>query len=145
MSAVTGQRRRRGERGSVIMFTTIWVTAVLMGVAVLNDGARLLNAHRKAFNLAEAAARAGSQEVDSERLRGSGVKELDAARAQTRAMAYLGSAGYPGSASADVEGITVTVSFSQSLGMLRLLGLVSRQVTATASARPAQGITAEGT
>ena len=129
----------------MIVFTTIWVTAALMGVAVLNDGARLLNAHRKAFNLAEAAARAGSQEVDAERLRGSGVKELDAARAQSRAMVYLGSAGYPGSASADGEGITVTVSFNQSLGMLALLGLVSRQVTGTASARPAQGITAEGT
>ncbi len=85
------RRRQRTERGSVIVFTTIWVTAVLMGVAVLNDGARLVNAHREA------------------------------------------------------EGITVTVSFNQSLGMLRLLGLVSRQVNATASARPAQGITAEGT
>ena len=146
MRPLAGHRLyRRTERGSVIVFTTIWVTAVLMGVAVLNDGARLLNAHRKAFNLAESAARAGSQEVDAERLRGSGVKELDAARAQSRALAYLGSAGYPGSASADAEGISVTVSFTQPLGMLRLLGLTSRQVTATASARPAQGITAEGT
>ena len=145
MRTVAGHRRyRRTERGSVIVFTTIWVTAVLMGVAVLNDGARLLNAHRKAFNLAEAAARAGSQEVDIDRLRDSQVEELDSPRAEARALDYLSAAGSPGSASADAEGISVTVSFTQPLGMLRLLGLTSRQVTATASARPAQGITAEG-
>ena len=137
-------RRQQGERGSVIVFTTIWVTAVLMGVAVLNDGARLVNAHRKAFNLAEAAARAGSQEIDAERLRGSGVNELDPARAEARAVDYLSAAGYPGSASATAEGISVQVSFSQPAGMLRLLGLGPRQVTASASSRPAEGVTTEG-
>jgi hypothetical protein len=128
----------------VIVFTTIWVTAVLMGVAVLNDGARLINVHRRAFNLAESAARAGSQEVDAERLRGAGVNELDPARAEARALDYLSAAGYPGTASATAEEISVRVSFSQPAGMLRLLGLGPRQVTATASSRPAQGVTTEG-
>ena len=137
-------RSRRGERGSVIVFTTIWVTAVLMGVAVLNDGARLINVHRRAFNLAESAARAGSQEVDADRLRGAGVNELDPARAEARALDYLSAAGYPGTASATAEEISVRVSFSQPAGMLRLLGLGPRQVTATASSRPAQGVTTEG-
>ena len=138
------RRRRRDDRGSVIVFTTIWVTAVLMGVAVLNDGARLVNAHRKAFSLAESPARAGSPETYAERLRASGVHELDPARAQARAVAYLSAAGYPGSASATAEGIEVQVSFSQPAGMLGLLGLGPRQVTATASSRPAQGVTTEG-
>ena len=128
----------------MIVFTTIWVTAVLMGVAVLNDGARLINAHQRAFNLAESAARAGSQEVDAERLRGAGVKALDPARAEARAIDYLSGTGYPGSASATTEEISVRVSFSQPAGMLRLLGLGARQVTATASSRPAQGVTTEG-
>ena len=137
-------QRRHDERGSVIVFTTIWVTAVLMGVAVLNDGARLVNAHRQAFNLAEAAARAGSQEVDAERLRGSGANELDPAKAEARAVDYLSTAGYPGSAAATATEISVQVSFSQPAGMLRLLGLGLRQVTATASSRLAQGVTTEG-
>ena len=137
-------RSRRGERGSVIVFTTIWVTAVLMGVAVLNDGARLINVHRRAFNLAESAARAGSQEVDADRLRGAGVNELDPARAEARALDYLSAAGYPGTASATAEEISVRVSFSQPAGMLRLLRLGPRRVTATASSRPAQGVTTEG-
>lgn len=137
-------RLRHAERGSVTVFTTIWVTAVLMGVAVLNDGARLVNAHRRAFNLAEAAARAGSQEVGAERLRGSGANELDPAKAEARAVDYLSTAGYPGSATATATEISVQVSFSQPAGMLRLLGLGPRQVTATASSRPAQGVTTEG-
>ncbi len=142
--AEVASRPLRGERGSVIVFTTIWVTAVLMSVAVLNDGARLINAHRKAFNLAEGAARAGSQEVDAERLRGAGVNELDPPRAEARAIDYLSAAGYTGTASASTEEISVRVSFSQPAGMLGLLGLGARQVTATASSRPAQGVTTKG-
>lgn len=138
------RRRRSDQRGSVIVFTTIWVTAVLMGVAVLSDGARLLNAHRRAFNLAEAAARAGSQEVDADRLRGSGLNELDPAKAEARAMSYLSAAGYPGTASATPEEISVQVSFSQPPGLLALLGLGPRQVVGTAASRPVQGVTTEG-
>ena len=135
---------RRREDGSVIVFTVIWLVAVLMGVALLSDGGRLLNAHRRAFNVAEAAARAGSQEVDVEKLRGSGVRELDPAKAEARAMSYLNDAGYPGSASADADQITVRVSFSQPPGLLALLGLGPRQVTGTGASRPAQGVTTEG-
>ena len=141
---LTSSRLRRAETGSVIVFTTIWVTAVLMGVAVLSDGARLVNAHRRAFDLAESAARAGSQEVDAERLRGSGVTELDPARAEARAIAYLNDAGYPASASASADEISVRVSFGQPPGLLRLLGLGPRLVVATGSSRAAQGVTTEG-
>lgn len=132
------------ERGSVLVFTTIWVTAVLMGVAVLSDGAKLVNAHRRALNVAESAARAGSQEIDAERLRGTGTSELDPAKAEARASAYLSAAGYPGTATATPEGISVQVSFNQPPGLLRLLGLGPRQVVGTGSSRPARGVTTEG-
>ena len=128
----------------MIVFTTIWITAVLMGVALLSDGARLLNAHRRAFNVAESAARAGSQELDPGGLRGSGITQLDPSRAEARASAYLSAAGYTGSASATSDAISVRVNFSQPPGLLRLLGVGPRPVVGTASSRPAQGVTAEG-
>src|SRR3546814_2863091 len=57
------------ERGSVTAFVVIMTSALLAMAGLVIDGGYALAAHRRAFNEAEAAARAGAQAVDLDTLR----------------------------------------------------------------------------
>src|SRR3546814_13898387 len=54
------------ERGSVTAFVVIMTSALLAMAGLAIDGGYALAAHRRAFNEAEAAPRAGAQAVSSE-------------------------------------------------------------------------------
>src|SRR3546814_6287344 len=77
------------ERGSVTAFVVIMTSALLAMAGLVIDGGYALAAHRRAFNEAEAAARAGAQAVDLDTLRATGDVVLDAEEAERRALEYL--------------------------------------------------------
>ncbi len=130
------------ERGSVTVFVVVFTAAILMVGGLVLDGGYTLAAHRRAFNEAEAAARAGAQAVDLDALRATGVVQLDAEAARHRAESYLASSGHH--AAVDVEGDTVrvTVSFRQPMLILDVVGVGPLDINGEGTARAVRGVTA---
>lgn len=69
---------RRDEQGSVAAFVAVIAVALVMVAGMAYDGGQIVAAQATARDLAAGAARAGAQEVDMDRLRGTGDAVLDA-------------------------------------------------------------------
>jgi hypothetical protein len=131
----------RSERGSVTAFVTVFMVALFAVAGLVVDGGLLLAAHQRAFNEAEAAARAAAQAVDLDALRaGAGVR-LDPYEADRRARDYLASVGREGTAEVDGDVVQVRLSFRHGLTILRAFGLSPRTVEAEGEARSVRGVT----
>ena len=104
------------------------------------DGAQILNARRKATNLASEAARAGAQALSTDSIyRETDDLIVEPAQARIAAAKLLGQdAEWSISVSGDT--VTTTVWLTQPLQILSMLGFDSRRVSGTASARAVQGI-----
>lgn len=69
-----GERlRRRGERGSVTVFTAVFAIAVIFLLALILDGGSALNAKERAMDIAGQAARAAADTIDLQALHRSGA------------------------------------------------------------------------
>jgi Flp pilus assembly protein TadG len=66
-------RRRRGERGSVTVFTAVFAIAAVFLLALILDGGSALNARERAMDIAGQAARAAADTIDLQVLRSSGT------------------------------------------------------------------------
>ena len=128
--------RATGERGSVSAFVAVIAVALVMVAGMAYDGGQIVAAQATARGLAASAARAGAQEVDLERLRGSGEATLDPERAVRAVEAFLGQAGQDGTAVVEGATVTVTVHVHQPM---RILPVPDRIVTATDSATGVDG------
>jgi uncharacterized membrane protein len=133
------------DRGyALTMFTVAFTLALLLFVGLVVDGGAILAARRQAISTADAAARIGAADVGRN---AAGQTVIDAEQARSDIAAYLGSKGV----SYDIaftcaDGCTavmVTVHATARLRILGSLGMSSRPVTATISARPARGTTTE--
>ena len=118
------------------------LASVLVALGGLTyDGAQILNARRKATNLASEAARAGAQALST----GSIYQEtdnlmVDPEQARIAAARFLGQdAEWSISVSGDT--VSTTVWLTQPLQILSMLGVDSRRVSGTATARAVRGIT----
>ena len=121
------------------MFVALAVVLVMLG-GLAYDGAQLLNARRKASNMALEAARAGAQAISVGSLYQRTANVLvDPSRAQFAASEFL---GQHDDWSISVRGDTVsaTVWLTQPLQILSLLGIDSRRVAGNATARAVWGI-----
>ncbi len=129
--------RARGacERGSLSIFFAVMGVGLLMAAGLAIDGGRKLNALGAARDLADNAARAGAQEVDTSRARETGEVVLDATAAEARALAYLASVGRTGSVVVSADTVTVTVAIDQEMV---ILPVNTQRVSATESARTLQ-------
>lgn len=137
--------RARGERGQVTAMVAILAVALLALGALVFDGGQILTARREANNLARQAARAGAQQLDIAQAR-TGTFTLDAAAADSAARTYLADQGVtPTSVRVLGDRVEVTVALTQPTPLLSILGIDEREVTATASARAARGVTGDGT
>lgn len=135
--------RRRGERGSVTLLFVLVMPALMIGlVGLVFDGGSVITARRQALNEAEQAARAGAQGVAVEEVRDGGPQELDPARAEAAARAYLDALGRDGDIDVDGDRVRVTVRIQRSRQILPL-GPVT--VSATAEARNVRGVVAAET
>ncbi len=124
------------ERGSVSAFVAVIALAVVMVAGMAYDGGQIVAAQATARDLAASAARAGAQELDLDRLRGTGETALDAERATRAVEAFLAQAGQSGAAVVGGATVTVTVRVHQPM---RILPVPDRTVTATDSATAVDG------
>ena len=123
----------------------ILAVALLALGALVFDGGQILTARREANNLARQAARAGAQQLDIAQAR-AGTFTLDPAAAESAARAYLDGEGVtPTAVLVTGDRVEVTVTLTQPTRLLSILGISERDVTATASARAARGVTGDGT
>ena len=131
-------RLRRGERGSVTLLLVLVMPALLIGVGgLVFDGGQVITARREALNEAEQAARAGAQGVATEDLRNDGTHELDPARAQSAAQAYLDALGRDGVIEVDADSVRVTVRIPV---QRKILPLGPITVSGTAEAHNVRGV-----
>ena len=112
------------DRGSAALFLVIVMSATVALMALVVDGGAAQTARNDAFGLANAAARAGAQELDED-ARMAGQIQLDPQAAAAHAQQYLATHDAVGQVS--VEGDTVTVTVS------RTVDFVFRPGTATVS------------
>ena len=132
------------ERGTVTAFV-VGITIALFAVAgLVFDGGSLLAARREAANVAESAARAGVQEIDTPAARRSSGVILDAVAAKAGAENYLATAGYDGTVSVRGNSVRVDVTIRRRMFVLGVVGVSDTSVTAHGEARGARGTLREG-
>lgn len=131
-----GQRGKRAnsERGSVSILVAVLGFALLMATGLAVDGGRKLGALSEARDIADNAARAGAQMIDTDAYKLTGVPTIDPAAATERANAYLASQGYTGIVTVDGATVTVTVSIAVDPTFLPGQMVVSATESATAVA-----------
>ncbi|OHV64198.1 hypothetical protein BCD48_37705 [Pseudofrankia sp. BMG5.36] len=110
-------------------------TGALLLAGLIYDAGRALNASAHASDLAAAAARAGAQALDETSLR-AGTPTLDAAQAEANADAYLTRHPEADLVAVTVDGLTVTVTVTETVDyqLLQLTGQTHATVTQTRSA-----------
>ena len=136
---------RHDERGVVTVFVAGITMALLMVAGLVIDGGYSLAARREASNLAESAARAGAQALDSGAIRNGLDAPLDATAAIGAAQAYLLAAGHRGTVVVADGAVRVEVTIEKPLHLLVLAGKRSVTVSGVGEARPVRGVVAEGT
>lgn len=131
------------DRGSVALYVVLFTPVVFMLAGLLVDGGLAIHARQRAADMAEQAARAGANEIDTDALRRTGKPVIAPGRARAAACDLL--AGYrdqveASRCDADGQHVAVTVQIQvrpQLLGIIPGLGEFS--MTSTARAEPVTG------
>lgn len=133
--------RCRGDAGQVTAMWVVLATALMVLGAVVYGGGQILAGRREANNLALQSARAGAQSVDERTFRsGNGAVTLNQGQAEAAARSYLSSQGITNpQVSVAGDQVTVTITITQPTPILGIIGMPSRTVTATQSARAQHG------
>lgn len=142
-----GHLRRLRERtgddsGQVTAFAVLMIVALLAVAGMVLDAGLALTQKVRALDIAQAAARAGAQELDLYQYRTNNVAVLDPARAASAARAWLSSAGATGEATATTTTVTVTVRRTSRTQLLQIVGVRQLAVSASATATAVQVVTA---
>lgn len=135
----------KDERGSISLFAVVIATALFGAAGLVVDGGGGIRAAARASDIAEEAARAGA--IAGETPGPGGLVGLNAVRARDAAANWLAGAGVnPADAeiTAGTDVVTVLVRLRRETTLLRLAGVTQLNVEGTGSARPATGITKEG-
>lgn len=136
------RRTGGGDAGQVTPFAVILTVALLAVAGLVLDGGLALSAKVQALDVAQAAARAGAQQLDLVQYRTTNVAVLDPTRAASAARAWLAAAGVAGDARATTATVTVTVRRTSNTQLLQLVGVRQLRVSASATATAVQGVTA---
>lgn len=138
-----GSGGRQGQQGQSIVLLALLLPLFLAVIGVTIDAGTIFAARREAQNLADAAARAGANELNvaAYRLYDGDVVVLDRTLARLVAEQYLadqgvGSTGLGAVVDAREEEILVTVWRDVPLGFLQLIGQRTVEIRATAVAEP---------
>ena len=118
------------------MMVAVLGLAFLMVAGLALDGGRKLGALSEAQDIADNAARAGAQAIDTDAYQLTGTPSLDPAAATRAVHSYLDATGHTGTV--EVTGPTVTVTVSMSIQTRFLPGPLT--VTATESATAVFGV-----
>ncbi len=133
------------DAGSLTLLLTVLMVALLALAGLVIDGGRKLNQSASAYAIAQEAARAGAGMVDRSAAYRSGIFRVDEWQALAAARAYLASAGYTGSVSAEgTQQIRVTVTVTERTLVLSLIGIDTMTSTGSAVASLVTGVTGPG-
>ncbi|MCC6630099.1 MAG: Tad domain-containing protein [Chloroflexi bacterium] len=122
----------RSGQSLVLMAGVMLGLVALAGLAV--DGNQLFQHRRALQNLADRAARAGAMEIDRPRFRQTGELVLDPLRARAQVAAALAPEGAtPPGPVLTATTVTVTVSRPVETAFIRIVGIRSVTVSATAT------------
>jgi Flp pilus assembly protein TadG len=139
-------RRRAGDdAGRVTAFATVIAIALFAVAGLVLDAGLALSAKVQALDIAQAAARAGAQQLDLNLYRISSQAQLDPQRAASAANAWLSAARADGDATATTTAVTVTVRRTTDTQLLHLVGVRQLHVSASATATAVQDITGPNT
>lgn len=129
--------------GQAVLWVAIMLPLFLAIVGLAIDGGTLFAERRRAQNDADAAARAGAQQIDVAHYRATGEIRLDQALARYEARSYLASLG-EADASVYTTGqqVSVVVRRNVRLSFLKLVGMGNEAIVAEAVAEPFYGIDA---
>jgi len=138
---------RAAEPGQVIAWVAVMLPLFLSIVGLAIDGGTVFDARRELQNVAASAARAGAMQIDQGVYRQSSgaTVVLDVPAARQAAAEYVASQGHGFVATIDVEAKRVVVQVSRSVptSFLRLVGISTVRITASAPAAARYGIAGE--
>jgi Flp pilus assembly protein TadG len=132
----------RDERGTVTAFVAIMTVTMLVVAGLVIDGGYTLAARRRAFNEANAAARAAAQTIDESALRTTGIVQLRPYDAQRVAEQHLRDAGMTGTVTVGATTVTVHAITTQPMAILGIIGIGPLKIEADGTARAVQGVQA---
>lgn len=135
MSKRRGGPSRTGERGGITIFCAAVTPAMLLVFGMVYDLGGALRDRQQATGLAEEAARAGAESLNTTGYRAGGGVGVAAATAETAAATYMHAAGAHGGV--DLSGpaqLHVTVTTSHATFVLRVIGIDTIPVSGTATA-----------
>ena len=139
-----GRGARSVQAGQAIVWAAVMLPLFLSVVGLTIDEGIVFDARRELQNVADSAARAGAMQVDQQAYRASSgaTVVLDQAAARQVAAEYAASQGQGLAATIAVEPQRVVVQASREVptSFLRLVGITSVRVSATASAEVRYGI-----
>lgn len=132
------KRSDHSERGIATVWSVVVVGACFLMIGLVLDGGVILRARNEAFSLAGAAARVGAQELESDAA-AQGAVVLDRERARAASLDYLTQRGAVGDVTVAADEVTVTVTLTAELQMLRVASGGSVEVSATATVAAIKG------
>ncbi|MET9293084.1 hypothetical protein [Streptomyces sp. NPDC003077] len=133
---------RTSDSGQVTAFVVACAAGLFLFAGLVLDGGLALAGKVTAADVAQEAARVGTQHLDLVQLRTSRRVRLDRQRAVRAALDYIRASGNTGQASAGERYVTVNVTHRQRTQILSLAGIDDLVTTASATARAEQGISA---
>lgn len=121
--------RRSGlDRGSISAFVVCLAMTFIVVAGLAVDSGRVVATRIDVADHAENAARVAVQQLRGIR---SGERVIDPVRARRAATQYLSGFGLAGEVSVEPKSVTVTIQATQSMTLLRLVGIEHQQVSAT--------------
>ncbi|MET7949024.1 pilus assembly protein TadG-related protein [Micromonospora sp. NPDC005324] len=139
--ASASHRPRLDDQGQITPWTVVGTLIVLILAGLVFDQGMAMATKVSAYDTAQAAARAGADEIDLAKYRLTGAVQLDPAAATAAAHTFLAQAGQGGNVAATTGQVTVTITTRHRTQLLHLVGITDIPVAATASATPATGVT----
>ncbi|GAA4342846.1 hypothetical protein GCM10023178_56000 [Actinomadura luteofluorescens] len=131
------------DRGTIAMYTVLFTPVVILLAGLLVDGGLAIHARQRAADMAEQAARAGANQIDTDALRRTGEPVMDPDRARAAACDLLASYSDQVTGSrcdADEQEVAVTVRIGVRPQLLGIIpGFGEFQLTSSATARPVTG------
>lgn len=138
------ERTFRAETGQAIVWVAVMLPLFLSVIGLAIDGGIAFDSRRELQDVADGAARAGAMQIDQNVYRASAGASvvLDVNSAQQAAAAYVASQGKDLTATTTVSPrrIEVTVRRLEPTSFLRIVGLDSIPMAATATAEVQHGI-----
>lgn len=137
MNAHRGCRRGRGRRdeGQVSAFAVVMVAATLALAGLVLDAGYAVAAKARMVGIAQAAARAGAQQLDLTEYRRNGQVRLNPTLATQAAQAWLAQSGVQGTVTATDQTVHVEISHNVDTQLLGLVGVSTLTVHATGNAQ----------